>query len=68
MGSSSLQIEAALQPLRTALTHTSAGLEVNHEELEFLGDAVLRLACAEFLEENNPSSALASAQPSARSW
>ena len=30
--------EAALQPLRTALTHTSAGLEVNHEELEFLGD------------------------------
>ena len=35
--------EAALQPLRTALTHTSAGLEVNHEELEFLGDAVLRL-------------------------
>ena len=47
--------EAALQPLRTALTHTSAGLEVNHEELEFLGDAVLRLACAEFLEENNPN-------------
>ncbi|MFL2673021.1 MAG: ribonuclease III [Prochlorococcaceae cyanobacterium] len=47
--------EAALQPLRTALTHTSAGLEVNHEELEFLGDAVLRLACAEFLEVNNPN-------------
>lgn len=46
--------EAALQPLSTALTHTSAGLEVNHEELEFLGDAVLRLACAEFLEEHNP--------------
>ncbi|CAK27040.1 Ribonuclease III [Synechococcus sp. RCC307] len=45
--------EAALKPLHTALTHTSAGLEVNHEELEFLGDAVLRLACAEFLEENN---------------
>ena len=46
--------ETALQPLRTALTHTSAGLEVNHEELEFLGDAVLRLTCAEFLEEDNP--------------
>ena len=45
--------ETALQPLRAALTHTSAGLEVNHEELEFLGDAVLRLACAEFLEEYN---------------
>jgi len=39
--------------LSTALTHTSAGLEVNHEELEFLGDAVLRLACAEFLDEHN---------------
>ena len=47
--------EAALQSLRTALTHTSAGLEVNHEELEFLGDAVLRLACAEFLEQNHPN-------------
>ena len=46
--------EAALKPLHTALTHTSAGLEVNHEELEFLGDAVLRLACAEFLEERDP--------------
>ena len=40
--------------LSTALTHTSAGLEANHEELEFLGDAVLRLACAEFLEVHNP--------------
>ena len=47
--------EAALQPLRTALTHTSAELEANHEELEFLGDAVLRLACAEFLEQNHPN-------------
>jgi len=46
--------DAALQPLRTALTHTSAGLEANHEELEFLGDAVLRLACAEFLDQNQP--------------
>ena len=46
--------ETTLQPLSTALTHTSAGLEVNHEELEFLGDAVLRLACAEFLEKHNP--------------
>ena len=47
--------ETALRPLRAALTHTSAGLEVNHEELEFLGGAVLRLACAEFLEEHNPN-------------
>ena len=39
--------------LSTALTHTSAGLEGNHEDLEFLGDAVLRLACAEFLDDHN---------------
>ena len=40
--------------LSQALTHTSANQEANHEELEFLGDAVLRLTCAEFLKENNP--------------
>jgi len=43
-----------LTPLHEALTHTSAGLAWNHERLEFLGDAVLRLACAEFLEERLP--------------
>ncbi|HRD41938.1 MAG TPA: ribonuclease III domain-containing protein [Prochlorococcaceae cyanobacterium AMR_MDS_5431] len=32
-----------------ALTHTSAGLGINHEKLEFLGDAVLRLAASEYL-------------------
>jgi ribonuclease-3 len=40
--------------LSQALTHTSANQEANHEELEFLGDAVLRLACTEFLEQHNP--------------
>ena len=40
--------------LSQALTHTSANQEANHEELEFLGDAVLRLACSEFLEQHNP--------------
>ena len=55
LGLKPLADEGAVRLLRTALTHTSAGLEVNHEELEFLGDAVLRLACAEFLEENNPN-------------
>ena len=55
LGLTPLADETALQPLRAALTHTSAGLEINHEKLEFLGDAVLRLACAEFLEEHNPT-------------
>tara|TARA_Y100001968_G_scaffold122475_1_gene111421 strand:- start:2148 stop:2906 length:759 start_codon:yes stop_codon:yes gene_type:complete len=38
-----------------ALTHTSANSLVNHERLEFLGDAVLRLAATEFIEMNFPS-------------
>jgi ribonuclease-3 len=37
-----------------ALTHTSAGLAIDHERLEFLGDAVLRLAASEFIEQNYP--------------
>jgi len=45
----------ALAPIEEALTHTSAGRDRNHEQLEFLGDAVLRLAAAEFLERRHPS-------------
>ncbi|MFM8524523.1 MAG: ribonuclease III [Cyanobacteriota bacterium] len=37
-----------------ALTHTSAGLAFNHERLEFLGDAVLRLAASEYLQRHHP--------------
>jgi len=36
-----------------ALTHSSIDSSINHEKLEFLGDAVLRLACSEFLHEHN---------------
>jgi ribonuclease-3 len=43
-----------LAPLEEALSHSSAGLPYNHERLEFLGDAVLRLAAAEFLQELTP--------------
>jgi len=43
-----------LQPLDEALTHTSAGLAINHEQLEFLGDAVLRLAASEYIEGHHP--------------
>jgi ribonuclease-3 len=44
-----------LAPIEEALTHTSAGRARNHERLEFLGDAVLRLAAAEFLQRHHPS-------------
>ena len=40
--------------LNEALTHTSAQASMNHERLEFLGDAVLRLAASEFIEKKYP--------------
>jgi len=46
--------ERDLAPVDEALTHTSAGLAINHERLEFLGDAVLRLAASEFLQCHHP--------------
>ena len=38
-----------------ALTHTSSGLNPHHEQLEFLGDAVLRLAASEFIASSYPT-------------
>jgi ribonuclease-3 len=46
---------AALATLDEALTHSSTGLPRHHDRLEFLGDAVLRLAAAEFLHRHHPS-------------
>ena len=37
-----------------ALTHVSTGRARNLERLEFLGDAVLRLAATEFIDRNHP--------------
>ncbi|WP_216901818.1 ribonuclease III [Synechococcus sp. CCY 9618] len=45
----------ALATLDEALTHSSTGLHRHHDRLEFLGDAVLRLAAAEFLGRHHPS-------------
>ena len=43
-----------LEHLDEALTHTSTGLVRHHEQLEFLGDAVLRLAASDFIEAEHP--------------
>ena len=38
--------------INEALTHSSMSKEINHEKLEFLGDAVLRLSASEFIDNN----------------
>ena len=43
-----------LSIINESLTHTSINLEINHERLEFLGDAVLRLVASEYIESNFP--------------
>jgi ribonuclease-3 len=46
------------QLLDLALTHPTFSAEANYEQLEFVGDAVVRLAAAEFLWENYPKSSV----------
>lgn len=41
--------------LRAALTHSSTGLNINYERLEFLGDRVLGLVVAEMLYQRFPA-------------
>ena len=41
--------------MHVALTHISAGQGKNFERLEFLGDAVLRLAATEFIDHHYPN-------------
>ena len=43
-----------LEHLNEALTHPPTGLARHHEQLEFLGDAVLRLAASDFIESEHP--------------
>ena len=48
----SLGINLTTDPyLQEALTHASTGHAINHERLEFLGDAVLRLAATEYIDK-----------------
>jgi ribonuclease III len=41
--------------LDRALTHPSISIECNYEQLEFVGDAVVRMAASEFLLETYPN-------------
>ena len=54
IGAEAMGLEHRLGLVDEALTHTSACLPRNHERLEFLGDAVLRLAAASFLQRQHP--------------
>ena len=55
LNQSSKPLEPAdLALLQEALTHTSSGLNPHHEQLEFLGDAVLRLTASEFIASAYP--------------
>jgi ribonuclease-3 len=51
-----LPLQATIQwhLLDLALTHATASATANYEQLEFVGDAVVRLAAAEFLLETHP--------------
>tara|TARA_B100000214_G_scaffold371253_1_gene347271 strand:+ start:71 stop:820 length:750 start_codon:yes stop_codon:yes gene_type:complete len=40
--------------INESLTHSSANNDVNYENLEFLGDAVLRLIASDFIKDNYP--------------
>lgn len=46
------------QLLDLALTHSTVSATANYEQLEFLGDAVVRLAASEFLMETYPESSV----------
>ena len=46
--------QTTLDLVDKSLTHTSAGKFANFERLEFLGDAVLRLAATEFIDHHYP--------------
>tara|TARA_B100002051_G_scaffold82323_1_gene78561 strand:- start:2465 stop:3184 length:720 start_codon:yes stop_codon:yes gene_type:complete len=46
--------ESIIPLVDQALTHVSSGKKENHEPLEFLGDAVIRLASTEYIDKFHP--------------
>jgi ribonuclease-3 len=52
----SKQVPVQWHLLDLALTHPSVSAQANYEQLEFIGDAVVRLVAAEVLWENYPDS------------
>ena len=55
IGLQELNTSKLLSLVDEALTHVSAGRSKNFERLEFLGDAVLRLAATEFIDQHYPA-------------
>lgn len=55
IGLQELNSSKQLSLVDEALIHISAGQSRNFERLEFLGDAVLRLAATEFIDKNYPN-------------
>ena len=55
IGLQELNTSKLLSLVDEALIHVSAGQSKNFERLEFLGDAVLRLAATEFIDQHYPA-------------
>ena len=55
IGLQELNTSKLLSLVDEALIHVSAGQSKNFERLEFLGDAVLRLAATEFIDQHYPN-------------
>ena len=55
IGLKELNTSRLLSLVDEALIHVSAGQSKNFERLEFLGDAVLRLAATEFIDQHYPA-------------
>ena len=54
LGLEAIDSTALLSELERAMTHVSSGRADHNERLEFLGDAVLRLAATLYLDQHHP--------------